>query len=66
MAIEYKIEPTKTYASYENAVKAAHKACPDSTIRFFVGKTDGGRYFPVFIGLAAIEAGLHLKFNVVG
>jgi hypothetical protein len=67
VATETKLKATKTYISHENAVKAAQKIYGhNAALRFFIMKTDDGRFFPVFIGQSAITAGVHFNFNVVG
>lgn len=66
MAMHIEIEPTRTYATEENAHKAvAKQGIPDS-VRYFITWTKEGRCFPVFIGEAAVQAGVHFHFNVVG
>ena len=68
---EYKINPTKTYKTPENAAKAAQaiadKLYQDATgvLHFFVMQHTDGRFFPVFFGQKAIQAGVHFHFNVV-
>jgi hypothetical protein len=59
--------PPKSYATYQNAVKAAEKVInPDWPIRYIVAATRDGRYFPVALGMKAMEYGLHFKMCVVG
>ena len=62
------LEPNKTYATAANAVKAVEKVFPrgdDDGLRYILQRTDEGRYFPVFIGMKALEHGVHFHFNVV-
>jgi len=70
MAILIKIEGVRTYATRDNAIKAVEKVpgLKDLDIRYFIHTTEDEpcRYFPVFIGIEAVQAGLHFKFNVVG
>ena len=65
MAGRFDIVPTKTYGSEDNAIRAVLRAGLDD-LRYFVMKSDDERYFPVFVGAAALERGVHFKFNVVG
>jgi hypothetical protein len=64
------ITPNKTYATVANAVKAVHKVFPDTSagdgLTYFIMPTSDGRFFPVFPGDRAIQAGVHHHFNVVG
>lgn len=67
MAKLQKIEPSKTYATEANAVKAAEKLYAKfDDLRYFIMPTSDGRFFPVFIGRRAIELGVHFHFNVIG
>lgn len=66
MARKFEIVPSKTYATEANAVKAVEKVGFSDNLRYFVERTAEGRFFPVFVGMAAIEAGVHFHFNVVG
>jgi hypothetical protein len=62
------LEPNKTYATAANAVKAVEKVFPsgdDDGLRYTIQRTDDGRYFPVFIGMKAVEHGVHFRFHVV-
>lgn len=67
------IVPTKTYATEANAVKAVEKVLGDRfpDLRYFVMKATcedhkhNGRFFPVFVGIKACEAGIHFHFNVI-
>ena len=57
---------SKTYATPENAVKAVIKKFGDKgSSRFFIHTTPEGRFFPVFVGMQALEEGVHFNFNVV-
>lgn len=71
--MQINLEATKDYASRENAIKAVEKKgmhnLVDSkgfAIRWFIAVGENGRFFPTFIGEAAIQAGIHFHFNVVG
>lgn len=62
------IEANKTYATEANAVKAVEKKFPAASndgLRYFIQRTADGRFFPIFIGQAAVQAGVHFHFNVV-
>ena len=61
----FQIVPTKTYGSEDLVKRAVLKAGLDD-LRHFIMKSDDERYFPVFVGAAALERGVHFKFNVVG
>lgn len=63
--------PTKTYATRENAIKAVEKICgpneahfASTDLRYVLLQDDAGRWFPVFIGQAALTAGMHFHFCV--
>lgn len=59
------LKPSKTYASRENAVKAVEKKFGNSPqLRYVVFTHTDGRFFPVFLGEAALQAGVHFHFNV--
>lgn len=67
------IGANKTYKTRENAEKAVEaKGATDMVgldgyaIRWFVHQGEDGRYFPVFLGQNAVQAGLHFHFSVVG
>ena len=64
------LTPTRTYATEQNAVKAALKVYPDSIpanegLRFITMQTPEGRWFPVFVGQKAVERMVHFHFNVL-
>lgn len=54
-----------TYATAENAIKAVDEH-GFSDLRFIVAVNSRGRYFPVFIGEAAVREGVHFYFPVAG
>lgn len=60
--VEFKV--TKTYATKVNAVKAAEAKYGQHDLRYFIMPTDDGRFFPVFLGEAAVQAGVHFDFHV--
>lgn len=63
------LEANRTYATEANAIAAVEKKFPagsNDNLRYFIQRcSKTGRYFPVFIGHAACEAGVHFHFNVV-
>ena len=68
MAKLLELQPNKTYATRENAVKAvdkkfAHESYADLT--YIIHTHTDGRFFPVFIGERALQAMAHFHFNVV-
>lgn len=73
MAKLINFEPTKTYATRENALKAVAKVVGVRTepgrdkdgLEFFVMQNSEGRWFPVFVGERATQAGMHFHFCVV-
>lgn len=64
MAHYTEIIPSRTYKTLESAKKNAEKVEWD--IRYFIQKTEDGRFFPVFIGQEAVQHGLHFGYNVIG
>jgi hypothetical protein len=62
---EFTITPNKTYSTATNARRAVAKAGL-TEIRHFIMSDESGRFFPVFVGQAALQAGAHFNFNVVG
>ena len=62
------LEANRTYATEKNAIAAVEKKFPESDrdgLRYFLQRNAEGRYFPVFIGMGALQAGVHFHFNVV-
>lgn len=69
MARLIELTPCKTYATRENAVKAVERKVPADRLTeqtYFIHTHSDGRFFPVFIGERAMQAGLHHHFNLVG
>jgi len=70
MARLIELKANKTYATYENAVKAVEKKIPADQLMdqtYFIHRDrETGRYFPVFLGERALRHGLHFHFNVAG
>ena len=60
MANLVQLTPTKTYATVANAIKAVEKKYPSSVLTH-----SDGRFFPVFIGVGAMQWGVHFSFNIV-
>lgn len=66
------LTPTKTYASRENAVTAVERAFGPrmrqeqfgEKLDFVVVANAEGRFFPLFLGERAIQAGIHFHFCV--
>lgn len=70
MAREIKVVPNKTYATRDNAIKAVEKRYPwdeknPDQLRYLILTTEDGRYYPVFVGDAAVQAGTHFHFCTV-
>jgi hypothetical protein len=71
MAKLIKLETTKTYATEQNAIKAVENFLGDrkdfkgNEFRYMVLKTEDNRYYPAFLGEAAVQAGIHFRFHVV-
>lgn len=61
--VEFKI--TKTYASELNATKAAIAKFGSTDLRYFIMRTADNRFYPIFLGEAAVQAGVHFDFHVV-
>lgn len=76
MAQQIRIEPTKSYVSEATAHSAVNKKFGGSEykdLRYFIYKVDDvsdvkhyGRYVPVFVGINAVDNGVHFHFNVIG
>ena len=67
MARLFKLEPNKTYATEANAVKAVEKKFPEANndgLRYFLQRTEDGRFFPVFVGERCMQHGVHFHFHV--
>ena len=62
---EFNITAPKTYATADNARKAVVKKGFEG-LRHFIMTNEEGRFFPVFVGEAAMQDGVHFHFNVVG
>lgn len=71
MTAHINLKPTSTYATQSNAIKAVCKAYPpnmevNANLRYITKQRDDGRWYPVFLGQAAIVRGVHFNFCVVG
>lgn len=66
MLMRFNPETKKTYAYKENAIKAAEAAYGEHNLRYLVMENDEGRWVPIFIGQAAVQAGVHFHFTVIG
>ena len=67
MAKHIKLTPNKTYKTVENAIKAVEKKYPESDddgLTYITHQSDDGRFFPVFIGMRAVQAMVHFNFHV--
>lgn len=68
MAKLLNLQTPKSYASRENAIKAVEKLYPaadNDGLRYLVVQDEAtGRFFPVFIGNSAVEAGVFFNFHV--
>jgi len=62
MATRITLTPSKTYATAENAEKAA--AVYGDNVRFVVMQI-GERFAPVFLGEQAIQAGVHFHGHCI-
>lgn len=61
-----RLEPTRTYATAANAVKAVEKANIGEEYRYIIYyDEDLNRYWPVFIGEKCLQAGIHFRFHVL-
>jgi hypothetical protein len=56
----------RTYATYANALRAAEKVIGDRPHRVLIAATPEGRFFPVAVGQAAAQDGLHFHMAVTG
>lgn len=63
--MKFEIEPTKTYKTKDNAVKAVEKFEMYKELRYFIMTSDDGRFFPVFVGQKALQHFVHINFNVI-
>jgi len=65
------LTPNKTYATIDNAHKAVEKKYSfeqlqnHGGLRYIIMTHTDGRFFPVFIGVMALQAGVHFNFHVL-
>ena len=64
--MKMKLKAAKTYATEENADRAAEEKFGSTSLRYFVHRGEDGRFFPVFVGQEAVAAMAHFHFNVIG
>lgn len=71
-AHHYSPQPSKTYATRANAIKAVEKAYGENCehfgsadLHYVIMATAEGRYYPLFIGERALKFGAHFHFSVV-
>lgn len=58
-----------SYATRENAIRAVEKKFPEADndqLRYIIHQLPDGRFPPVFIGMDALQAGVHFHFHVLG
>lgn len=60
-----KLEPIRTYKTKANVEKAISKFPILSSYRYIIMTTDENRYFPVFVGIDCVQAGIHFHFNII-
>ena len=68
MARHLILQTNKTYASKDNAIKAVEKRYPAADkdgLDYIIMTNDEGRFFPLFIGSRALQAGVHFHFNII-
>lgn len=73
MAKQVTFQPNKTYATEAHAVKAVERVVDvyrgdgrDSDgLDFFITAGADGRFFPVFVGERAVQAGMHFHFCII-
>ena len=55
------LQPTKTYATAENAQRAVDRKITDpalAELRYMVVQHTDGRFYPLFVGVAALNASI--------
>ena len=62
---EVQVQPNRAYSTKTNAMRAVEKR-GFRHLRHFYAYTQDGRCFPIFLGEAAMQEGVHFFFNVVG
>lgn len=69
MNVQIQFKPDRTYKTKERAVEEANKfTLPEGqgVLRYFIGQTENGRFFPVFVGEKALQSGVHFTHSVIG
>lgn len=62
------LEAPRTYKTRENAIKAVEAKLGHSgydNYRYIIHTDKDGRFFPVFLGMECMQAGIHFHFNIV-
>lgn len=65
--MKFNLQAVKSYATEANAQKAVDKKLSQEVqnkLHWFIAEQNG-RFFPVFCGQTALQAGMHFHFNVV-
>lgn len=67
-AHQVKIKPARTYKTEQNALTAVANSVPgqNPNLRFILMQNPEGRWYPVFLGEPAVQAGAHFHFCVLG
>lgn len=64
------LTPNSTYATRDNAIKAVEKkfgermTWDNEKLEFVIVANPEGRFFPLFLGERAVQAGMHFHFCV--
>ena len=66
MTKQVEITPSRTYATEVNAIRAVEKTFGNTEgLRWVMMRNEEGRFYPLFIGNSALQAGVHFHFCVV-
>ena len=66
MTKQVEITPSRTYATEANAIRAVEKTFGNAEgLRWVMMRNEEGRFYPLFIGNSALQAGVHFHFCVV-
>lgn len=66
MATRCDLIPSKTYANEDTLTRALDILKIPDELRYHVAWTKEGRCYPIFMGSAAIQYGIHFRFPVIG
>lgn len=68
MARQKFIEPTKTYKTERNAIRAVEKYNFPDSLTYIIVYTEDGRCYPMFINCLreCLQHGVHFTFVVIG